>query len=382
MSGGVDSSVAAFILKKQGYDCVGVFIRSYNLDGCSEKDANDARRVAEKLQMPFYVWNFEEEYKKRVIGYLVDGYRKGITPNPDIMCNREIKFGLFLKKALSMGADYVATGHYVFKKSRKPKSVSAVESKSEKFFLYEAKDKNKDQSYFLWAINSEYLKYCLFPLGNYLKSEVREIAKKAELPTAEKKDSQGICFLGKVSLEDFLRNYIPEERGDVFLIDGQKVGEHRGVHFYTIGQRHLNLISQQNKSPNSRPLYVVAKDIKTNTLFVAEGDDHPALYSDEIKLTNLNFFDSEFEKKLYAGKTIKVLARVRYKQPLASAKLMFQKSKGFVLKFDNLVKFVAPGQSAVFYDALNPSKERRRMMLGGGVIKKARNSFALLESKI
>ncbi|MEK7062321.1 MAG: tRNA 2-thiouridine(34) synthase MnmA, partial [Patescibacteria group bacterium] len=218
MSGGVDSSVAALLLNKQGYNVIGVFMRCYNLDGCSERDAEDARRVAEKLNIPFYVWDFEEEYKKKVVEYMVKGYKKGITPNPDVMCNREIKFGLFLEKALSMRADYVATGHYVRIKNYE---LGIRGGKKPLFIIHNllfiAKDTNKDQSYFLWTLTQKQLKHCLFPIGEYLKSEVRKIAKKAGLLTAEKKDSQGICFLGKVSLDDFLKNYIPEKRGDVLL---------------------------------------------------------------------------------------------------------------------------------------------------------------------
>ena len=212
MSGGVDSSVAAYLLKKQGYDVVGVFMRCYNLDGCSERDAEDARRVAEHIGIPFYVWDFEDEYKERVVKYMVDGYRAGITPNPDVMCNREIKFGLFFKKALSMGADYVATGHYVRLRRKRISNIQyPISNKKKKkleignWKLEIAKDPNKDQSYFLWTLNQESLAHCLFPVGDYLKPKVREIARKAKLPTADKKDSQGICFLGIIDIFEFLK---------------------------------------------------------------------------------------------------------------------------------------------------------------------------------
>ncbi len=360
MSGGVDSSVAALLLKKQGYKVVGVFMRCYNLDGCSERDAEDARRVAEKLKIPFYVWDFEEEYKKKVVEYMVKGYKKGITPNPDVMCNREIKFGLFLNKALKMGADYIASGHYVrLQKSqiRNPKSQtnSKFKIQNSKFSLWQAKDTNKDQSYFLWTLTQKQLKHCLFPIGGYLKNEVRKIAKKAGLATAEKKDSQGICFLGKVSLDDFLKKYIPEKRGNVLDIFGKKIGKHKGAHFYTIGQRHGLGIGGSKK-----PYYVVEKNIKKNIIVVAEGEDSPALYRKEIQLTGVNFINPNCYSLIRANKRITIYARVRYRQPLVSAKLKIQNSK-LKIEFDAPVKFIAPGQSAVFYD-------KKGEMLGGGVI--------------
>ena len=364
MSGGVDSSVAALLLKNQGYEIVGVFMRCYNLDGCSERDAVDARRVAEKLKIPFYVWDFEEEYKKKVVDYMVEGYRQGLTPNPDVMCNKEIKFGLFLKKALEMGADFIATGHYVrlLIANCKLKNSKITNHQSFNFSIFQSKDLNKDQSYFLWTLTQKQLKHCLFPIGDYLKSEVREIARKAGLPTAEKKDSQGICFLGKVALDEFLSQYIPEKRGLVLTAVGEKIGEHKGAHFYTIGQRHISIANRQsqiaNRGENFKPCYVAEKDIKTNTLVVVEGDDNPALYKKEIKLTDVNLVNGQWS--LVDGQ--RVLARVRYRQPLAKATLKPINSSTVQLKFDRRVKFVAPGQSAVFYD-------KNGEMLGGGVIK-------------
>ena len=423
MSGGVDSSVAAYLLKKQGYDVLGVFIRSYNIDGCAERDAEDARRVAEKLQIPFYVFDFEEEYKKKVVEYMIDGYRKGITPNPDVMCNKEIKFGLFLEKALAMGANYVSTGHYirlvatptreavgaptknvgaghyVKLESRIPSFAKAsadakafadrsagrqdIESREKSrndlnpksYILYSAHDAQKDQSYFLWTLAQDQLKHCLFPIGDYLKSEVRDIAREAGLPTAEKKDSQGICFLGKVTLEDFLEKYIPSKPGAVLNTAGKEIGEHRGAEFYTIGQRHLNLANRKGQMANSAPVYVTKKDVGENILIVAEGDDNPALYRQEINLENVNFINPDFAKMFHApcsmihdsGFMLHVLARVRYRQPFISAKLMFHDSC-FMIHFDQPVKFVAPGQSAVFYEYGDPSADSGLRMLGGGVI--------------
>lgn len=363
MSGGVDSSVAALLLKNKSYNVIGVFMRCYNLDGCSERDAEDARRVAEKLNIPFYVWDFEEEYKKKVVEYMVKGYKKGITPNPDVMCNREIKFGLFLEKALKMGANYVATGHYVRLVTsnqelvirRKLKINDYKKNLVTSYYLLIARDLNKDQSYFLWTLTQKQLKHCLFPIGGYLKSEIRKIAQKAGLPTAEKKDSQGICFLGKISLDDFLKKYIPEKRGNVLDVSGKKIGKHKGAHFYTIGQRHGLGIGGSKK-----PYYIVEKNVKKNIIVVAEGDNNPALYKKEIQLTGVNFINQVHSHPAIGGIGMNVLARVRYRQPLVSAVLKIENSK-LKIKFDSPVKFVAPGQSAVFYS-------KNGEMLGGGII--------------
>jgi tRNA-specific 2-thiouridylase len=349
MSGGVDSSVAALLLKKKGYHVVGIFMGCYNLDGCAERDAEDARRVAEHIGIPFYVWDFEEEYKKRVVEYMIEGYRAGITPNPDVMCNREIKFGLFLKKALAMGADHVATGHYV-----------RIERKANMYQLREAKDKNKDQSYFLWTLTQKELKYCLFPIGDYGKPEVRRVAAKAGLRTAAKKDSQGICFLGDVNVDEFLKQYIPLKKGALLTTSGETIGEHHGAAFYTIGERHINANFKFPKTGakiDRQPFYVSGKNMKTNIVVVAEGDTHPALYKSEVSLANINFLGEAGAESREPRQ--KVFARVRYRQPLAKATLV--KSKKYKLVFDAPQKFVAPGQSAVFYDA-------RGVVLGGGVI--------------
>jgi tRNA-uridine 2-sulfurtransferase len=352
MSGGVDSSVTAMMLRDQDYDVVGVFMRCYNLDGCAEKDAEDARRVAEHLNIPFYVWDFEEEYKNRVVQYMIEGYRAGITPNPDVMCNKEIKFGLFLEKALAAGADHVATGHYV----------KITENANKNFSLWAAKDNTKDQSYFLWTLTQPQLAHCLFPIGDHLKSEVRAIARKAGLPTAEKKDSQGICFLGQVTIADFLKAYIPEKRGALVTTTGENIGEHSGTEFYTIGQRHIDAEFKFPKTggaaPARQPFYVARKDAATNTVVLAEGDEHPALYRKEITIANTNFISgSSFAK----DKPISILARVRYRQPLAAATISRGENGNYKLEFAKPQKFIAPGQSLVFY-----SEEKE--VLGGGVI--------------
>jgi tRNA-uridine 2-sulfurtransferase len=350
MSGGVDSSVAAYLLKKQGYDVVGVFLRCYNIDGCAERDAEDARRVAEKLNIPFYAWDFEEEYKKKVVDYMVEGYREGITPNPDVMCNREIKFGMFLRRALELGADHVATGHYV-----------RLAKKGKELFLRTAKDPKKDQSYFLWTLTQEDLKHCLFPIGEYLKPEVRTIARKAKLSTAEKKDSQGICFLGDVSIYEFLKTYLPVRKGEIVTTTGEKIGEHEGMHFYTIGQRHgLDLKNKQKllkiKGEHATPAhYVTAKDPGANRLVVAEGESNPALFRKDLQIVQLNLPAKKHSDIL------SVQARVRYRQPVSEARLEKLENGSWKLAFKKPQKFVAPGQSAVFYD-------RNGLLLGGGVI--------------
>ncbi len=401
MSGGVDSSVAAFLLKESGkYDVVGAFIKGYNIDGCQKKEAEDARRAAEFLNIPFYVIDLEKDYKKLVVDYMIDGYKKGITPNPDVMCNKEIKFGLFLKKALEMGADFVATGHYVkLAKSKWPASPklqrgepaspklplrqrSEASQRGEQrandkikkpfaisYSLFAARDAQKDQSYFLWTLTQEQLKHCLFPIGDYLKSEVRQIAKKAGLPSAEKKDSQGICFLGQVSMKDFLKERIKMRKGDIINTEGKKIGNHDGVWFYTIGQRHIGIANRgltrtgrgttQNK--NFKPLYVADKDLEKNILVMAEGEDNPELFKKEIEIIDVSFINSNIPSLIRANKGINVLARVRYRQPLFKALFIIHNSS-FKLLFEEKQRFVASGQSAVFYNV-------KGEMLGGGVIK-------------
>lgn len=334
LSGGVDSSVAAFLLKKEGYEVTGVHIRGYNVDGCAEDDALMARRAAEKLNIPFYVWNMEEEYKKAVVDYMVSAYESGITPNPDVMCNKEIKFGLFYEKAMKLGADFIATGHYALKDGKKS-------------ILAAAKDESKDQTYFLWTLDKRIIKKSLFPLGNLLKSEVRKIAAKAGLPNAERKDSQGICFLGKLKMSDFLAQYIKENPGPVVGPDGNVLGTHKGLSFYTLGQRHLGIKGMGG----GETLYVAEKNRERNTLVVAP-EDSPLLFVREVFLSDVNFLGN--------GKEKEILVRVRYRQPVFKAELSLNGKKA-KLKFAKPVKFVAPGQSAVFYSIEGE-------MLGGGVI--------------
>ena len=380
MSGGVDSSVAAALLKKEGYDVIGVHLKCFNVDGCAERDAEDARRAAEHLDIPFYTFDYEKEYKQRVVDHMVAGYKKGITPNPDVMCNKEIKFGLFYDKAISLGADFVATGHYVRLGTRQ-QGVGNRKSKNfslipKSYSLMAARDTNKDQSYFLWAIKPEHLARCLFPIGDYKKPQVRKLAEKFGLHNALKKDSQGICFLGQVDLPDFLKKYIKPKKGPIVIVSDPRpssravsaghairsrqslraqrsnltkefiqIGTHNGAHFFTIGQRHGIGVGG-----TAKPLYVAEKDVKKNIVVVAEGEDHPALYRKSVELSDLNLFTKKIPKKVWA--------RVRYRQPLFPAVL---NPKTYSLVFLRPVKFVASGQSAVFYD-------KKGAMLGGGII--------------
>jgi len=392
MSGGVDSSVAAVLLKEEGYDVAGIHLKCFNVDGCAKNDAEDARRAAEHLGIPFYAFDFEKEYKDKVVKYMVAGYKKGITPNPDVMCNKEIKFGLFYEKAMELGADYIATGHYVRRLAFSVKRLGGSKTlNANRYTLAVAKDKGKDQSYFLWTLKPEQLEKCLFPIGEYTKLQVRKLAVKFGLHNAMKKDSQGICFLGQVALPEFLKKYIKPKKGDVLLMPalrGQracppmpwrrrgnliskpiKVGEHDGAHFFTIGQRSGIGIGGFEK-----PLYVAAKDMRKNTVTVAEGNDHPSLYKKEIKLTDVNFQAPITDYQL----PITVSARVRYRQPLQNAKLVISKWKkengkpvtSYKLLFTVPAKFVASGQSAVFYRARRGlgGGGRQFEMLGGGVI--------------
>ena len=279
MSGGVDSSVSAALLKEQGYNVVGVFIRTWHPSfiKCNEEEERlDAMRVAAHLDIPFLTFDLSNEYKKDVADYMIKEYKAGRTPNPDVMCNKEIKFGAFLKKAISMGASYVATGHYAQNKkfsgkeflSLRPRRHKAGDPRLLKFFpenfLLKGKDPLKDQSYFLWALDKKLFPKIIFPIGNYKKSKVRKIAKRFKLPVAEKKDSQGICFLGSVDIKDFLGHYIKQKKGKVLNELGEEIGYHNGAVFFTLGERHGFVISK--KSPNDRPYYVISKDIKKNTI--------------------------------------------------------------------------------------------------------------------
>ena len=351
MSGGVDSSVAALLLKQKGYDVVGVYMKGWSLTGCAEEDARDARRVACVLGIPFYVFNFENEFKKAVVDYMISGYAKCETPNPDVMCNKEIKFGLFLKKALDLGTDYIATGHYV-KKSQ----ISNL--KSQNYILKIAKDLNKDQSYFLWTLTQEQLKHCLFPIGDYTKPQVRALAKKYNLPTAAKPDSQGVCFIGEIDIAEFLKETLGKKPGPILTLDGKKVGIHDGLSFYTIGQR-----KGIGSTGGGTPYYVVSKNTAKNALIVAEAED-PALFSNSLLVENINWISGKTPKL-----PLKCLARIRYRQPLQKCVISSANNESLTNKritnlkvdFSEPQRAATPGQSLVFY---SPSG----IMLGGGVL--------------
>ncbi|MBI2024317.1 tRNA 2-thiouridine(34) synthase MnmA [Candidatus Giovannonibacteria bacterium] len=341
MSGGVDSSVAAFLLKDQEYNVTGAHMVCW--DGCeNNEDRHDAERVALKLGIPFHVFDFRKEYKERVFDYMIGEYSKGRTPNPDAVCNSEIKFGIFLKKAHEMGADFIATGHYVRKEAKLPLGSLAS-------MLLEARDKSKDQSYFLCRLTQEQIKYSLFPIGDYLKSEVREIAAGAGLITASKKDSQGLCFVGKVDFQDFLRGYIPKKEGKIINSKGELLGKHDGSHFFTPGQRHGIKLGGFKE-----PLYVAETHHGDNTVLVAEGKEDQILYKKEIYASEINWISGEAPEFPFECE-----ARIRYRQPLQEAKILIQDSL-FLIRFKKPQRGVAPGQFAAFY--------KEGELLGGGII--------------
>ena len=363
MSGGVDSSVAATLLKEQGYDVTGVFMKNWSDSSFFKdktmcpwtQDQEDARKVAAVLGIPFYTFDFEKEYRKQVVDYMVAGYRSGITPNPDVMCNREIKFGLFLEKALAMGADYIATGHYARLRRNDEFRILNFEFNSKfkiqnsKFRLLQANDLNKDQSYFLWTLTQEQLARTLFPIGDYTKPEVREMARKFSLPNAEKKDSQGLCFMGDVDVFEFLKSEIHAYKGKIITTKGKEIGEHEGVEFYTIGQRH------GIGSPGGGIIYyVVGKDAENNILYVGEGEQDEKLYKNELVVSDMNWISGQKPEL-----PLECEARIRYRQPLQSCEIKCIENQKHV-SFDSPQRAITPGQSIVFYDG--------DVVLGGGVI--------------
>lgn len=334
MSGGVDSSLSSALLKDQGYNVVGVYMKNWTQDIAGfecpwKEDFQDAKRVAVKLGIDFQVFDFQTQYKDKVVDYMVEEYKAGRTPNPDIMCNSEIKFKLFLDTALENGADLIATGHYARTKNGR---------------LQIAKDKNKDQTYFLYRVASDALAKTLFPIGELAsKDEVRRLAREFGLPTADKKDSQGICFVGEVGIREFLQQYVKTKPGSIIDQDGKKVGEHDGAIFYTIGQRHgLNV-------GGGLPFYVTKKDLKANKVYVTTDLGDKDLWAKSITLENIHFI----KEKPDSSKDYKV--RLRYRGPLVSCKI---KNNNLVLKDEQ--RAIAAGQSAVIYDG--------DQVLGGGII--------------
>jgi tRNA-specific 2-thiouridylase len=336
LSGGVDSSVTAALVKEQGYHVVGVYMKNWSKDlpgfACPWKeDYQDAKRVAVQLGIEFQMFDFEKEYQEKVVDYMIEEYKAGRTPNPDIMCNQEVKFKLFLNTALDAGADFVATGHYA-------RSVDGQ--------LLTGIDTNKDQSYFLYRVTEDALKKTLFPLGEYKKPQVRELAAERNLITARKKESMGICFVGKVGIKEFLQNFVETVPGAIIDQNGITIGEHDGAIFYTIGQRHgLNV-------GGGLPYYVVGKDMKKNEVFVTSKIDDERLWHTELSLTDLHWINAEPEK----GKTYQV--RTRYRAPLVNCE--FKENTLQQLSLSDPIKAVTAGQSAVIYDG--------DLVIGGGIV--------------
>lgn len=431
MSGGVDSSVSAALLKNaakpdefkkltgrpapkgfSGFDVSGVHIKMWSdpeIPCVAKEDRYDAMRAAAALDIPFQTWDFTEEYRREVVEYMIREYAAGRTPNPDVMCNRHIKFGAFLRRALAEGADYVATGHYV--RLRRTDEVAGIDEINEmnggvqlhqvplkagqftkrsdssisSHQLLTAVDASKDQSYFLWTLTQEQLRHCLFPIGEYKKPEVRTLARKFGLPTAEKPDSQGICFIGEIDVRDFLKRRIPERRGRIFTTGGKAVGEHAGIEFFTIGQREGLGIG------GGIPYYVAEKDPVTNTLTVAEGPYDEKLFQRKVMARDLNWISGRTPKL-----PLRCEARIRYRQPLqrctvgiagndeidevdlsykrsdptSEAIHQAKRSNDFIVTFDDPQRAVTPGQSIVFYNKRNKpfDSARGKIMLGGGII--------------
>ncbi len=363
MSGGVDSSLAAALLVEQGHEVTGVYMKNWTRDLPGMKcpwadDLADAKRVAVHLGIDLKVFDFEREYKQKVVDYMIDEYKSGRTPNPDIMCNQEVKFKLFLDASLEDGADKIATGHY----ARTGKAVGPATRLSDVSLqkdtctrLLRAIDDQKDQTYFLYRINEKALSHTLFPIGEYKKSKVREMAKSRGLITAEKKDSQGICFVGQIGIRDFLSEYIDSKPGDI--IDkqtGQTVGRHDGAIFYTLGQRHgLDLGNSSNATVGAGlPYYVVGKDMKKNEVYVTRDLNDNSLWKTDIEVADLHWINS-------APKEGEYQIRVRHQAPLASATLSYKKD-GAVIHVKDPQRAVSPGQSVVIYD--------NEVCLGGGIV--------------
>lgn len=358
LSGGVDSSVSAALLKKAGYDVTGVFIKVWQPDflPCTWKeDRLDAMRVTARLDIPFIMLDLEKEYKKEVVDYMIAEYKKGRTPNPDVMCNQHVKFGAFFKKAMKAGADFVATGHYACVEEVKSKNEKgkSTELSGSKYKLLAGVDKEKDQSYFLWTLTQRELSKTLFPVGGYKKSEVRKLAKKFGLLTADKKDSQGLCFMGQLDMKDFLKHFMKQKRGDVLNEQREVIGFHEGAVFFTLGERHGFTITK--KGTHDLPYYVVAKNMKKNTITVAHElhKEIPREAGKNINLSHTNWTMGELPQR---GKQYS--ARVRYRQPLEKCKVARANNNTEVI-FEK-PQVAAPGQSLVLYSGDE--------CLGGGII--------------
>ena len=376
LSGGVDSSVAAYLLQQQGYEVIGLFMKNWHDDSVTIsdecpwlEDSNDALLVAEKLGIPFQTVDLSKQYQEKIVDYMFSEYEKGRTPNPDVLCNREIKFDVFMKIALSLGADYVATGHYCRK--------GEVEVNGKPIYqLLAGVDVNKDQSYFLCQLSQEQLAKSLFPIGELTKPEVRELASKMDLVTADKKDSQGLCFIGKVRLPEFLQQKLQPKEGLIFEVDaneeiydtkqynqnsqeenlieestpiaynptmGKVVGKHQGAHYYTIGQRKgLNI------GGTKEALFVIATDVETNTIYTGQGNRHPGLFRKALFITQSEVHWIRQDLALTNGQTLRVMARIRYRQELQAATL-YQYNQGMYVSFDEPQSAITQGQFVAWY---------------------------------
>jgi len=376
LSGGVDSSVAAYLLQQQGYEVIGLFMKNWHDDSVTIsnecpwlEDSNDALLVAEKLGIPFQTVDLSEEYKEKIVDYMFNEYEKGRTPNPDVLCNREIKFDVFMKIALSLGADYVATGHYC------QKNEIVVDGKPV-YQLIAGADTNKDQSYFLCQLSQEQLAKSLFPIGALTKPEVREIAAEMDLVTAEKKDSQGLCFIGKVRLPEFLQQKLQPKEGKIVQIDkndpiynfekpagltleeelklesqklnylptmGKVVGKHQGAHYFTIGQR-----KGLNVGGTTDPLFIIATNVETNTIYTGLTSLHPGLFKKSLFIEKSEVHWIRTDLTLKAGESMEVMARIRYRQPLQKATL-YQFDDGMYVRFDEPQSAITEGQFVAWY---------------------------------
>ncbi|WP_374507315.1 tRNA 2-thiouridine(34) synthase MnmA [Flavobacterium sp.] len=376
LSGGVDSSVAAYLLQQQGYEVIGLFMKNWHDDSVTIsnecpwlEDSNDALLVAEKLGIPFQTVDLSEQYKEKIVDYMFNEYEKGRTPNPDVLCNREIKFDVFMKIALSLDADYVATGHYCQKSEIEVDGTTVYQLKA-------GADTNKDQSYFLCQLSQEQLAKALFPIGNLTKPEVREIAAEMDLITAEKKDSQGLCFIGKVRLPEFLQQKLQPKEGVIVQIDrnhpvyqsiqpeglsleerlafestkikytpemGKVVGKHQGAHYFTIGQR-----KGLNVGGTIDPLFIIATDVETNTIYTGLTSQHPGLFRKALFIANSELHWVRTDLALAKGESMEVMARIRYRQPLQKATL-YQFETGMYVAFEEPQSAITEGQFVAWH---------------------------------
>ncbi|MEC8547041.1 MAG: tRNA 2-thiouridine(34) synthase MnmA [Bacteroidota bacterium] len=370
LSGGVDSSVAAYLLTKQNYEVIGLFMKNWHDESTTVsnecpwlEDSNDAMLVAEKIGIPFQTVDLSVEYKERIVDYMFNEYESGRTPNPDVLCNREIKFDVFLRLALSLGADYVATGHYC------QKDFVSTDNGKTLYRLICGADKIKDQSYFLCQLTQYQLSKTLFPIGHLEKAEVRKIAKRLNMVTAEKKDSQGLCFIGKISLPDFLQQKLQTKKGNIIEIsddfymkesdsktfvsesqkrkystsDGRIIGVHQGAHFFTVGQRKGLCVGG-----TPEPLFVIDTDVDENIVYVGQGKEHPGLVRKALKVKVEDIHWVRTDLKILKGEELEVMARIRYRQPLQDAKLILKK-EGLYVVFNKNQKAITSGQFVVWY---------------------------------